>query len=890
MLASHLRQITTNVAVGRKGLRLNRQPCYGQALRGPSDSQSSPVSLSNRKVDFCREHFSNNLLILCLALILTAGSALAQTPAHPAKADLPPEDEIWYHAVTQESDENMYHLRGSAVIELSDVSISADTIDFNSDTNEVIARGHVHLRHFASGDNLEADHGEYNLKTQEGKFYDVRGTSPAKIITSPGILTTANPFYFQAQWADRIKDRYILHHGYLTDCKIPKPWWTFEAPVFDVIPGDRAIARHTIFKLKGVPIFYLPYFYRPLGKNPRHSGFLTPEVGHSSRYGWVYGAGYYWAINSSFDMTTIVQDYTTRGPVVRYDFRGKPNEATDFNFYLYGVEDKGISGYNAEGVYGANAVKQGGLEFELTARTEILGFTGVLDYNYLSSLTFREIFSPAFSYPLWSQNDSVGYLQRHFKDDTYTVDIALERQQLFEAATLLGAVPNQVIIQKLPSVDFLGRDQDIGPAKLPIWFSFDTNAGLMSREEPTGANTLTPATCPTSSATSQALCPIFQTGQVSRVDIEPRVSTEFSFKGFSLVPSLNLGATDYGNSYSTNTTVYTPSPVSSCNGYLSCSPNSTTSVALSGSNLFRKDADFILDFRPPSIERVFIPPQWLHLGAGTKLKHVVEAEATYEYVTGVNEFQKIIHFDSTDIISNTNQLTMSLTNRLYRKDKNGHVAEIVTWRLAQARYFDPTFGGVVTANQGACAANPDVAKPASNPYCQRVVVLATEELTPIAFLDGPRNYSPIVSTLTLSPYSFFSMDWRTDYDPLRHKFLDQSVSASVRHKTYFFNISDTSINTNPLLDPQANQIGLGGGYGSTNRKGWNAAANVTYDLLLDRRLLDFIQASYNTDCCGFSFQLRNFNLGLRNDNQYLFSFSVANIGAFGSLPKQARIF
>ncbi len=823
-------------------------------------------------------------MFLFAALIVQPGTTLAQGPVHPAKADLPPEDEIWYHAIHEESNGSLRYLRGSAMVELTDVRISADTIEFNSDTNEVIAKGHVRLQHFATGDDIHADHGEYNLKTEVGKFYEVDGTAPAKIVTSPGVLTTTNPFYFHALWADRIKDRYILHHGYMTDCKIPKPWWVFEAPVFDVIPGDRAIGRHTLFRLKGIPIFYLPYFYRPLGKNPRSSGFLTPTFGHSSLYGWVYGAGYYWAINRSYDMTAIVQDFTARGPLLRYDFRGKPNETTDFNFYLFGLHDSGVPG--------DRAVKQGGEEFEVTARTQILGFTGVLDYNYLSSLTFREVFAPAFSYPLWTQNNSIGYLQRHFKDDAYTVNIAMERQQLFEEATPLSQAPDQVIIQKLPSVDFDGRDQQIVHGSLPVWFSFQTNAGLLSRSEPTGTNTTTPqAPCPGATFITDSPCAIFNSGEVSRVDIEPRVSTQFSFKGFSLTPSLNLGATDYGNSYSQNSTVYTPSnPGLYCGGYQNCAPDATTNVALSGANLFRKDADFVLDFRPPSVERIFTPPKWLHLGSGAKLKHVIEAEATYEYVTGINEFQKIIHFDETDILSNTNQLTLSVINRLYRKDKSGNVSEVVTWKLAQARYFDPTFGGVVLPNQSSCAANPYVLQPSQNPYCQRAVVLATEEISPVAFLDGPRNYSPIASTLTLNPYRFFSLDWRTDYDPLRHKFLDQSITAGVTHKNLNFHLIDAAITTNPVLVPRANQVGFGGAYGSANRKGWNASATVYYDLLLDRRLFDFVTASYNTNCCGFSFQLRNFNLGLRNDNQYLFSLSLANIGTFGSLPKQARGF
>ncbi|MGH9653423.1 MAG: hypothetical protein ACRD6B_08150, partial [Bryobacteraceae bacterium] len=173
---------------------------------------------------------------------------------------------------------------------------------------------------------------------------------------------------------------------------------------------------------------------------------------------------------------------------------------------------------------------------------------------------------------------------------------------------------------------------------------------------------------------------------------------------------------------------------------------------------------------------------------------------------------------------------------------------------------------------------------------QRVVVLATEEISPYAFLDGPRNYSPVISDLTLSPFSFFNASWETEYDPVRHKFIDQTLRAGFRHRNYFASVGESAISTDPLLVPRSNQMTIGGGYGSSNRVGWNVTALYDYDLVSNRRLFDFYQASYNTNCCGFSFQIRQINLGLRNENQYLFSLSIANIGNFGSLQKQARIF
>ena len=772
-----------------------------------------------------------------------AGSA--QTAAKPVKADLPPRDEIWLGGIKQDSDNEWRYLRRDAVVRTSEMLISADEIDFNSDTNWAYARGHVHLEHYKTGDIINAQKAEFNLETDEGKFYGVTGTTPPKIMTNPAALTTTNPFYFEAKWVDRIKNRYILHHGFITDCKLPKPWWVFEAPTFDVVPGDHAIARSAVFRLKNIPIFYLPLFRRPLGRNPRQSGFLTPTFGHTTLFGYVYGLGYYWAINRSYDMTVSGIDYSSRGPAVLYNFRGKPNEVTDFNFNLYGVDDSGIPQNNAP------SVKQGGLQFELTARTQILGFTGHLDYNYLSSYLFREAFSYSFASAIQSEVYSLGYLQRHFHQDDYALNIVVERDQFFESVTPYGQKANQVIVQKLPSLEFNSRDRNLAHGPVPLWFSFNSSASLLDRSEPyrLDANNI-----PTQ---------VLSTDAMGRINVQPRVATNFQFAGFSLNPSITFDATGYSQSFSTNTSDYSTNPT-----------NPTVTAALANTALFRKDADFVFDLKPPSIEKIYQPPAWLHLG--TKLKHVIEADAEYEYRTGINNFQKIIHFDETDVLADTNQATISVTNRLYKKNKDGGVLEILTWRISQARYFDPTFGGAVVSGLPGIGA--------------RNVILEAEELTPFAFLDGPRNYSPVVSYLSFNPYAFLSLSWRADYDPLRTKFVDQTYSASARYGKYFASISDNAVTTVPVLFPEANQITFGGGYGSANRTGWNVAGLVDYDRVHGNRLYDFIQGSYNTNCCGFSIQLRQFNLGIRNENQYLFSFSVANIGTFGSLQRQERIF
>jgi LPS-assembly protein len=52
-----------------------------------------------------------------------------------------------------------------------------------------------------------------------------------------------------------------------------------------------------------------------------------------------------------------------------------------------------------------------------------------------------------------------------------------------------------------------------------------------------------------------------------------------------------------------------------------------------------------------------------------------------------------------------------------------------------------------------------------------------------------------------------------------------------------------------------------------------------------------VQASYNGGCCGLAFEYRRINLGqVRTENQFRVAFVIANIGTFGNLRHQEKIF
>jgi LPS-assembly protein len=774
-------------------------------------AHESSASLLIKFVRVCH-HYSLSFAFFGFFLLIggLSPSLYSQQPSVKLPAGTPAPGSQEFASQKQESRGEWTYLRGACKITTHEMVVFADQIDYNAITHIAWLRGHVHYQNYLKGDKLEADHGDYNLQTQDGHFYQVKGTTPAKVIAEALLMTTTNPFYFEGESADRFHDRYIIHHGFITDCKLPKPWWRLRAPMFDVLPDDHAVAHMAVFQVKSVPLFLFPYFYHPLGKKTRHSGFLTPSIGHSNLLGYMYGDGYYWAINRSYDATYRIEDYTARGYAHYFDFRGDPTQKTSFDFNLFGVQDRGLQ------IGTAPPIKEGGLQFELTAKTELPGgFQGALDYRYLSSFLFRQSFTQTFYEAIFSEINSVGFLQKRWTD--YTFNIAFERQELYESVLL----NDSVVIQKLPSFDFVGKDQKVNVGSLPVWFSFDSNTSLLRRQEPT-----------------------YQTGNaVDREDFEPRVMTAFSFAGFELVPSITLHATHYGDSLA-------------------------APAQLANASLFRKAGEVNVDLIPPPLERIFPAPKWL----GQKLKHVVEPRISYRYINGVDNLNNVLRFDETDILSDTNQLELSITNRLYLKNKKGKVIELANWQLLQDRYFDPTFGGAVINGQ-------------------RNVFTATEDLTPFAFIDRPRTDSPVVSVFRVNPNGIIGVDWRANYDPLWHKIVVNAITTDIRPKpNYFLSLGYRELNPDPSIEPFSSQLSVTAGYGGLYRHGWNIAGSAYYDYNRDQ--LEYLtgQVSYNTDCCGFTVQVKRFSFGIRNENQFLLSIAIANIGAFGNLRRQDRIF
>ena len=95
----------------------------------------------------------------------------------------------------------------------------------------------------------------------------------------------------------------------------------------------------------------------------------------------------------------------------------------------------------------------------------------------------------------------------------------------------------------------------------------------------------------------------------------------------------------------------------------------------------------------------------------------------------------------------------------------------------------------------------------------------------------------------------------------------------------------------PISTQSFNQFRVLLGYGHTNKPGFSAATNIGFDANLNFLQYGAVQTTYNWDCCGVSLEYRRFALGsVRNENEYRFTFALANLGSLGNLRRPERLF
>jgi LPS-assembly protein len=794
--------------------------------------------------------------------LVTSQLHAAQTAvpsALPNAPSAPHDEDVNIKAIQQEKKGHVYELHGDAEIHYLNYLLKADDVTYDSDTGQCEAEGHVVLDGGPNDEHIEAKHGSYNLRSETGRFEQVRGGIGVKVKETGIVLTSSNPFSFTGKVVEKTSsDHYVVYDGTVTTCELPRPKWQFNARRVVVDVGGNASIYHSTFRIDGVPILYFPFATHPAQKTPRQSGFLIPNIGRSSIKGNILGESVFLALSRTMDATIGAEYFSYRGWAPQGQFRARPSESSFVDLNFFSVLDRG---------YGNPSVNQGGGEVHLTAADQFgNNYRTVADIDYLSSYVFRLAFNEIFTQAVNSEVKSSAFISH--PEDGYYFNASMRRYQDFESTTS-GDV---ITILHAPSFDFSGVDHPV--FRTPFYWSYDASFGGLNRAEP-GFSTAS---------------------LVGRFDVSPTISLPLLLHGWSLRPEIAL-----------RDTIYTQRLLPQSGG---------TGVA-SSDPIDRRALEGAVELRPPAVDRVFDRPLW-----GRKWKHAIEPQIVYRYVTGVDNFPNILRFDERDVLSNTNEFEYRLVNRLYSKRIPGNkekcappgmpalyiggapphslipwerrsevpqeecsdqpqTREVLTWELAQKYFLNQNFGGALVAGL------PNV-------------FTTTVDLTGIAFLTSPHRLSPLISRLRYQATSRVDIEWSLDYDFFLHQINQSTALVNYRFGSVTLGGGDaflqapgeTVLSSNNTPVPVVfNQFRLLLGYGHLNKQGFSGAANIGFDENLNFLQYASIQTTYNWDCCGINLEYRRFALGsVRNENQFRFTFALANIAAFGNLRREARLY
>jgi LPS-assembly protein len=723
--------------------------------------------------------------------------------------------------------------------------LQADKITIYEATNKVIAEGNVV---FDQGDQqrITGSRAEWNYKTKTGFFINSTGYTNQ---TQDGTR-----IYFIADRVERISlDTIIVINGEITACDEEVPKWSFHAKRAKIKTGDRVKLSSPTFRVKKVPIIYLPFASLSLKHDDRQSGFLTPTFSASGEKGFRISEAYYLTLGRSADFTLRGDLFSKRGLGIGGDLRTRANSRSFFNLGFYIVKDR-IFGRKAD----ADNPDQGGSSFYIDAVHYFPnGFLAAADVNVTSNLAFRQVFSDSIQQAISPEERSQVFINKNYH--AYSFNFRLNSQ----ATSLQNS---QVRIRELPSVSLDRRPSPLPWfKKVPIYYSFESAVEGVSRKETPGD--------PAAFRIAVGGEPIITPSIVQRFDFHPRVSLPLNFSGWSLTATAGARATYYSNSLDPATRLVLPRDV--VRGY----------------------AEFELDLRPPALARNFRRDD-----GSVWFRHVIEPYLIYRRIGGIDNFDRLIRFDYVDAIADTNEIEFGISNRFYTKRSTESVGkkaerlardkkslatqpyEALTITIRGKYFFDPYFGGALIPGR-------------------------RNQFYPIDTFSGftygaiPRKFSPVNVDVRYRPTEHLFADFRTDLDTRVGGLRDMAATFGLNRALiqafstfYYTRAVDLVPELQQFADPRGVEPGTRRGsqwspsvFLGNREKGLFGGLSLFFDFQnhpfagSNRSLISSTATiGYTWKCCSVTAQQFSWNVGLRNENRFVLAFRLNGIGTFGT--------
>jgi len=262
-------------------------------------------------------------VLLCMAVDVFASSAPFRR-MDPDQADMP----VNIRAVSLSYDkmkENLF-AHGSVEITQGNRVLKADSVKINLTTSDADAQGNVRL--FENGDVLTCESFSINLDSQVGS------------VKSATIFLKQDNIHITGTDIKKLGiNTYEIQNGTVTTCDGETPPWRIDAGKINVTVEGYAWVKNSVFRIKKIPVFYFPFAVLPV-KTKRQTGFLFPELGHSTSKGTEFNNSFFWAISENTDTTIWLDAATKKGLGTGLEYRFKLKEDTWGKLYGFTATEK----------------------------------------------------------------------------------------------------------------------------------------------------------------------------------------------------------------------------------------------------------------------------------------------------------------------------------------------------------------------------------------------------------------------------------------------------------------------------------------------------------------------------------------------------------------------
>ena len=638
-------------------------------------------------------------------------------------------------------------------IDCDEFQLFADSVEHFQEEARLLATGHIV---FVSGTNrISAERLEFNTRTRTGTFYMASGTAVMKEATPSATAGEQEPYAFF--WGKELHklgpSKYKIIDGGFTACMQPTPRWEVKSGSFEVNIDDYVLLKNALFKVKGVPLLYLPMFYYPMEEDDRSTGFLMPSYGMGTIAGQKLTNAFFWAIGRSHDATFVHDWFTKTGYGYGTEYRYELGGGSRGNARFYRLNEK-------ETTVVFNGVEQdlpGRKSFNINGdmvQTISRAWRARGYVDYFSSLQTQQKYQQNVYHATNRTRRYGGNLSGSWAE--YVVSATADQRDTFDTADRL------IRYGDLPRVSISRGERPIGKSR--ISFGATGEYATFVRKTIDNEETL-------------------DDHGLTRLDVTPVLRLPFTRWPFLTANTVvSWRGTFWSESIENG--IQVPDKI--------------------GRSFF----DVQSRITGPVFHRI-----WENAD-GRRIKHVVEPSLTVQRTTEVDNFDQIVKLDSADyIVGGVTRYTYGVNNRVYTK--RDQMREVLNVGVFQTYYTDPAAAqydqnyqsfDIAPTNFGAIAINGRVAPTpgiqgnfraewdhqvgairtiaASGSFVHEPWLIASGEWSMRRFIPelkgfelGRANHALGASTTLRTRRNDFGATYAFNYDLRRDEFLQQRYMA-----------------------------------------------------------------------------------------------------------------